>query len=77
MRSLVLAAIGLAVIGGAAPAMAQAGPSAYDPPVVVPGAATNVAGGHWELLQRYGKDGEVIFTWYYVTALDVSRYHGS
>jgi len=30
-----------------------------------------------ELLQGYGKDGEVIFTWYYVMPPDFRRYHGS
>jgi len=77
MRNLIFAAVGLTAIGIAAPAMAQAGPSAYDPPLAAPGAAANVASGHWELLQGYGKDGEVIFTWYYVTSPDFSRYHGS
>ena len=31
----------------------------------------------WQLLQGYGKDGEVIFTWYYVMPPNFSRYHGS
>ena len=77
MRSLILTAVGLLAIGGAAPALAQAGPSAYEPPVAVQGRAMDAPGGHWELLQGYGKDGEVIYTWYYVTVPDVSRYHGS
>lgn len=77
MRNLIFAAVGLAPIVGAMPAMAQAGPSAYDPPVGVQGSVVNAAGGHWELLQGYGKDGEVIFTWYYLTPSDFSRYHGS
>ena len=82
MRNLMFAAVGLTAIGAAAPAMAQAGPSAYDPsaydpPVAAMGPAANAAGGRWELLQGYGKDGEVIFTWYYVTAPDFGRYHGS
>jgi hypothetical protein len=29
------------------------------------------------LLQGYGKDGEVNYTWYYVKHPDLSRYHGS
>lgn len=77
MRNLIFTAVGLLAIGGAAPALAQAGPSAYEPPVTVQGRAMDAPGGRWELLQGYGKDGEVIYTWYYVTAPDVSRYRGS
>ena len=77
MRYLTFAAVTLVSIGGAAPAMAQAGPSAYDPPVSGQGPVANATNGHWELLQGYGKDGEMIFTWYYITPPDFSRYHGS
>jgi hypothetical protein len=56
--------------------MAQAGPAAFDPRVAVQTSAAN-ADGHWQLLQGYGKDGEVTFTWYYVTPRNFGRYHGS
>lgn len=66
MRYSTFAAVTLVAIAGAAPAMAQAGPAAFDPPVAAQTSAAN-ADSHWQLLQGYGKDGEVIFTWYYVT----------
>ena len=66
----------LAVIAGAAPAMAQSfqafavqAPSSTE--------ASDLTGGRWMLLQEYGKDGEVNYTWYYVKHPDLSRYHGS
>ena len=77
MRFLTFAAVTLVAIASAAPAMAQAGPAAYEPPIAVRTPAANVAGSHLELLQGYGKDGEVIFTWYYVMPPDFRRYHGS
>ena len=76
MRYSTFAAVTWVAIAGAAPAMAQAGPSAYEPPIAVRAPAAN-ADGHWQLLQGYGKDGEVTFTWYYVTLPNFSRYHGS
>jgi hypothetical protein len=76
MRYLTFAAVTFATIAGAASAMAQAGPAAFDPPVAVQTSAAN-AEGHWQLLQGYGKDGEVTFTWYYVTPRNFGRYHGS
>jgi hypothetical protein len=82
MKTLTYAAVALAVIAGAAPAMAQfAQPAAPDAatvqaqPSVVTGALDPT--GRWMLLQGYGKDGEVNFTWYPVTQPDFSRYHGS
>ena len=77
MRYLPFTAVTLVAIAGAVRAMAQAAPSAYEPPIAVPAPAANAAGGQLELLQGYGKDGEVIFTWYYVTPPDFRRYHGS
>ncbi len=77
MRFLTFAAVTLVAIASAAPAMAQAGPAAYEPPIAVRTPAANAAGSHLELLQGYGKDGEVIFTWYYVMPPDFRRYHGS
>ena len=77
MRYLTGSAIALALIAGSAPAMAQAGPSAYEPPVAVQVPSSAEADGHWQLLQGYGKDGEVTFTWYRITAPNLSRYHGS
>ena len=77
MKNLIFALAGLTAIAAAAPAMAQAGPAAYEPPIAVPSPAVNAADGLWQLLQGYGKDGEVTFTWYYVTPSDFSRYHGS
>ncbi len=90
MKTLTYAAVALAVIAGAAPAMAQlaqpaapvAQPAAPDAatvqaqPSVVTG-ALDPTSGRWMLLQGYGKDGEVNFTWYPVTQPDFSRYHGS
>jgi hypothetical protein len=82
MKTLTYAAVALAVIAGAAPAMAQFyQPAATDAPTA---AAQSPAmsgavdpSGRWMLLQGYGKDGEVNFTWYPVMQPDLSRYHGS
>ena len=76
MRYLTFSVVTMAAIAGAAPAMAQAGPSAYEPPIAVRVPAAQAA-GHLQLLQGYGKDGEVTYTWYYVTPPDFRRYHGS
>ena len=75
MRNLFFAAVSLTAIAGAAPASAQAGPSAYEPTAAVHGPVANATGGHWALLQGYGKDGKVIFTWYYARLRDLGRYH--
>ena len=77
MRYLTGSAIALALFAGAAPAMAQAGPSAYDRPVAAVTPPFAAVDGRWQLLQGYGKDGEVTFTWYYVASPDFARYHGS
>jgi hypothetical protein len=77
MRYSTFAGVALVAVAGATPAMAQAGPSAYDPPIAGRTPAANAAGSHLELLQGYGKNGEVTFTWYYVMPPDFSRYHGS
>jgi hypothetical protein len=81
MKTLTYAAAVLAVIAGAAPAMAQVAQPALQNSVVQapPSALTNVPDptGQWMLLQGYGKDGEVNFTWYPVMHPDLSRYHGS
>ena len=76
MRYSSFVAVMLVALATAAPAMAQAGPAVFDPPVAIQTSAAK-AEGHWQLLQGYGKDGEVIFTWYYVTPPNFSRYHGS
>jgi hypothetical protein len=81
MKTLTCAAVALAVIAGAAPAMAQFyQPAAPDTPIAAPAqspATTVDPSGRWMLLQGYGKDGEVNFTWYPVMQPDLSRYHGS
>ncbi len=84
MTTLTYAAITLAVIASAAPAMAQmVQPAAPDAEFAVPAQspamteARDPTGGRWMLLQGYGKDGEVNFTWYRVPQPDFSRYHGS
>jgi len=84
MKTLTYAAVALAVIAGAAPAMAQFVEStASDAAIAVPAqspattGAADLTGARWMLLQGYGKDGEVNFTWYPVTQPDFSRYHGS
>ena len=82
MKTLTCAAVALAVIAGAAPARAQFyQPAATDAPTA---AAQSPAmsgavdpSGRWMLMQGYGKDGEVNFTWYPVMQPDLSRYHGS
>ena len=76
MKTLTYAAVVLAAITGAAPAMAQS----FQPFAVQaasPTEASDLTGGRWMLLQGYGKDGEVNYTWYYVKHPDLSRYHGS
>ena len=76
LKTLTYAAVALAVIAGAAPAMAQS----FQPFAVQaasPTEASDLTGGRWMLLQGYGKDGEVNYTWYYVKHPDLSRYHGS
>ena len=83
MRSLTYVAVALAVIAGAAPAMAQVVQAAPDPDASIAAQPPAMAGapapasGQWMLLQGYGKDGEVNFTWYPVMHPDLSRYHGS
>ena len=81
MKTLTYAAVALAVIAGATPAMAQFAQTP-DAPIAAPAQAPAMTGapgqtGRWMLLQGYGKDGEVNFTWYPVTQPDFSRYHGS
>ena len=85
MRSLTYVAVALAVIAGAAPAMAQVVQAAPDPDASIAAqpqlpamaGAPAPASGQWMLLQGYGKDGEVNFTWYPIMHPDLSRYHGS
>ena len=78
MRNLTCVAIVLALVPAAAPAMAQAvQPTDSPAPTAVQKQSSDVAHGQWMLLQGYGKDGEVHYTWYYVTQLDLSRYRGS
>jgi hypothetical protein len=82
MKTLTYAAVALAVIAGAAPAMAQFyQPAAPDAPTAAAQSPAMTGAvdpsGRWMLLQGYGKDGEVNFTWYPVMQPDLSRYHGS
>ena len=76
MKTLTYAAAALAIIAGVAPAMAQSF-EGFAAQATSPSEASDLTGGRWMLLQGYGKDGEVNYTWYYVKQPDFSRYHRS
>ena len=78
MRNWICAAIAVALVAGAAPAMAQAVQSTEPPtPTAAQMRLPDTSDGQWMLLQGYSNHGEVHYTWYYVTAPNLSRYHGS
>ena len=79
MRNLICAAIAVALVAGAAPAMAQAvqPTDPTEPPPAAQARLSDAGDGQWMLLQGYSNHDEVHYTWYYVTAPNLSRYHGS
>jgi hypothetical protein len=86
VKRYISAICALALMTGAAPAMAQtvtygapnSRTAAVQPPAATPPSQTDPNAPHWMQLEGYGGDGQLHQQWYLVRPqdFDVSNYHG-